>query len=72
MNYIHALVARNKALEAEVAALRAAADDFKCDLILNPKYHGYEPDGSRKDWISVRDALNRIRNIEMVERANNG
>ena len=72
MNYIHALIERNKALEAEVAALREAAFAFKAHLTCNPKFHGPDHDGSRKDWISTSEALNWLRNIEMVESPNNG
>jgi hypothetical protein len=69
MNHIQALIERNKQLATENAALRAAAFDFKVHLSTNEKFLGEEPDGGRKDWLSTKEALAWLRNIEMVEQS---
>lgn len=68
MNHIHALMERNAALAAEIAALREQAFAFKVHLTMNPKFLNDEP-GGRKDWLSTSDALAWLRNIELVEEA---
>lgn len=56
-NYINTLQAENAALKAQILAMESAAQDFLIHLD-GPKFR---PVGDQ--WISVGDAVARIRNI---------
>ncbi len=54
MNHIARLQAELAAAQAEAAAKTKIARDLRAHLV-SAKYCGTDPDGSRRDWIAVRD-----------------
>ena len=54
MNHILRLQEDLACADAELAAKREMLQAFRAHLIM-PKFAGYEPDGSRRDWIGVGD-----------------
>jgi len=54
MNYIARLQAELAAAQAEAAAKTEIARDLREHLVC-AKFCGIDPDGSRRDWIAVRD-----------------
>ncbi len=54
MNYIARLQAELAAANATIAAKSEAIQAFRVHLS-SEKFTGFEPDGSRKDWIATRD-----------------
>jgi hypothetical protein len=56
MNYIARLQGEAGAAHATIAAKNQAVQEFQVHLH-GEKFRGFEPDGSRKDWIAVADVL---------------
>ncbi len=54
MNYIARLQAELAAAQAEASAKTGIARDLRAHLV-SEKFCGTDPDGSRRDWIAVRD-----------------
>jgi len=54
MNYIARLQAELAAAQAEAAAKTGIARELRAHLA-SEKFCGTDPDGSRRDWIAVRD-----------------
>jgi len=54
MNYIARLQTELAAAQAEVTAKTRVASELRVHLV-SEKFCGTEPDGSRRDWIAVRD-----------------
>ncbi len=54
MNYIARLQAELAAAQAEAAAKTGIARELRAHLV-SEKFCGTDPDGSRRDWIAVRD-----------------
>ncbi len=54
MNYIARLQAELAAAQAEASAKTRIARDLRAHLV-SEKFCGTDPDGSRRDWIAVRD-----------------
>jgi hypothetical protein len=62
MNYITRLQAELAAARSELDAKYDALRDFRCH-IAGKKFQGFEPDGTRKDWIAIADVDARLRDI---------
>jgi len=54
MNHILRLQSDLAAAQAEIAAKAAVLQEVRCHL-LGAKFSGSDPDGSRRDWIAIRD-----------------
>ncbi len=54
MNHIARLQADLASARADAAARTEIVREFRAH-ILGPKFCGTDPDGSRRDWIAVRD-----------------
>jgi hypothetical protein len=66
MNYIARLQGEAAAAHATVTAKDQAIQAFSVHLH-SDKFKGFEPDGSRKDWIAVSDVLNWLSIIANAE-----
>ena len=65
MNYIKTLQVENKALNSKLNQIENSIDDFT--IFLNsPKFTGTQSDGSRKDWISTTDVMNRLKELRSL------
>jgi hypothetical protein len=62
MNYIIQLQADLAAAQAEAAAKVEAIQDFRVHLA-GDKFAGFDPDGSRRDWIAVADVYGWLSHI---------
>ena len=54
MNHIARLQADLAAMQAEAAARTRIVQELRTHLT-SAKFHGTDPDGSRRDWIAVAD-----------------
>ncbi len=54
MNHILRLQSDLAVAQAEIAAKAAVLQEFRWHL-LGAKFSGSDPDGSRRDWIAIRD-----------------
>ena len=66
MNYIARLQSDLAAARAELAAKAETIQAFRVHLS-GDKFAGFEPDGSRKDWISVTDVSTWLMSIVAAE-----
>jgi len=62
MNYIKQLKEENERLKNELIATRDEIHSF-ISFLHSDKFTGVQSDGSRKDWISTGDAINKLREI---------
>jgi hypothetical protein len=59
MNHIHRLQADLDVARAALHATDQALREFRAHLV-SEKFQGFEPDGSRKDWIAIADVDARL------------
>ncbi len=62
MNYIQSMQQNVTELRERLIAKEQALMDMKQHL-LGAKFRGFDPDGSRRDWIAVSDVLRMIETV---------
>lgn len=62
-NHINNLQNEANALRSALGKQNEKIRDFMAFLQTAEKFQGVQSDGSRKDWISTADAINRLRDI---------
>lgn len=64
MNYIKKLQDENSSLKSQIKETNREINDF-IHFLNTDKFIGVQSDGTRKDWISTGDVIERLKNIRL-------